>query len=124
MTRSDTSSACGVIVSSLFGSGKSSVVEEIADLLEDALAPHGALDLDWLWWFGVPRIQRHEALRVLFDNLTFVADAYLDAGVTRFVLAWSLRDPSDLAGVRAALPLPGQGGGVDRAASAHRSPAD
>ncbi|MGF1616828.1 MAG: hypothetical protein ACFCU2_03345 [Acidimicrobiia bacterium] len=36
MTRSDTSSACGVIVSSLFGSDKSSVVEEIADLLDVA----------------------------------------------------------------------------------------
>ena len=105
MTRSDMSSAYGVVISGLYGSGKSTVVEEIADLLEDAGTPYGALDLDWLWWFGVPRIQRHEALRVLFGNLTSVADAYLDAGVTRFVLAWSLRDPRDLAAVRAALPF-------------------
>lgn len=43
---------------------------------------------------------------MLSGNLTFVADAYLDVGVTRFVLAWSLSDPSDLAAVGAALPFP------------------
>ncbi len=98
--------ACGVLVSGLYGAGKSTVVEDIAALLEDAAAPYGALDLDWLWWFNVPGLQRPEALAVLFDNLASVADAYLEAGVTRFLMAWSLRDPSDLTGLRATLPFP------------------
>ena len=102
------SEASGVVISGLYGSGKSTVVEEIADLLEEAAAPYGALDLDWLWWFDVPEYSRGEALRVLFDNLTAVADTYLDVGVTRFVMAWSLRDMSDLASLRAALRFPVQ----------------
>lgn len=106
MTRSGNPSAAGVVISGLYGSGKSTLVEEMATLLEDAATPYGALDLDWLWWFGIPGTQRNEALLVLFDNLTSIADTYLDAGVTRFLMAWSLRDPSDLAAVRAALGFP------------------
>lgn len=96
----------GVIVSGLYGSGKSTVVEEIADVLEGAAVPYGALDLDWLWWFDVPEYSRLDALRVLSGNLTAVTGAYLDAGVTRFVMAWSLRDLSDVARIRAALRFP------------------
>ncbi len=76
--------AGGVVISGLYGSGKSTVVEEIAHLLEHAAVPYAALDLDWLWWFEVPGMEREEALRVLSGNLTSVVDAYLDAGVTRF----------------------------------------
>jgi len=106
MSRSGTASASGVVISGLYGSGKSSVVEEISYLLEDAASPYGALDLDWLWWFGVPGLRRREALPVLSANLASVASAFIDAGVIRFVMAWSLRDPSDLAVVRTALPFP------------------
>lgn len=100
------SRASGVVISGLYGSGKTTVVEEIADLLEGAEANYGALDLDWLWWFGTPGIQRREALVVLSANLASVVGVYLDAGVTRFVMAWSLRDPSDVSALRAALPFP------------------
>jgi hypothetical protein len=45
-------------------------------------------------------------LHVLSANLASVVGTYLDAGVTRFVMAWSLRDPSDVDALRAALPFP------------------
>jgi hypothetical protein len=106
MDGSITPNARGVLVSGLYGAGKSTVVEEIADCLERADISYAALDLDWLWWFGVPGLERPEATRVLFHNLASVADAYLEAGVTRFAMAWSLRDPSDLTGLRASVPFP------------------
>ena len=41
----------GLLVTGAFGSGKSSVVEEIAELLERAGLSYAAIDLDWLMWF-------------------------------------------------------------------------
>jgi hypothetical protein len=106
MGRQVESKASGVLVSGLYGAGKSTVVEEIAVSLEAAATPYGALDLDWLWWFGVPGLARPDAMNVLFNNLAAVADSYLQAGVTHFVMAWSLREPSDLIGLRTTLPFP------------------
>lgn len=40
-----------VLVTGVFGSGKSSIAEEIADLLEGAGLPYALLDLDFLMWF-------------------------------------------------------------------------
>ncbi len=96
----------GVLVTGLYGAGKSSVVEEISSVLEDTGVPFGALDLDWLWWFGIPGLDRAEARNILFRNLTSIAHTYLAAGVTHFVMAWSLQDPDDLGDLRAALPFP------------------
>ena len=45
--------AHGVLITGVYGTGKSSVVEEIAGLLEDAGLSYGAIDLDWLMWFDV-----------------------------------------------------------------------
>lgn len=98
----------GVLVTGLYGAGKSSVVEEISSVLENTGVPFGALDLDWLWWFGVPGLDRAEAKEILFRNLDSIAHTYLAAGVTHFVMAWSLRDPDDLNDLRAALAFPVQ----------------
>jgi hypothetical protein len=98
----------GVLVTGLYGAGKSSVAEEISSVLEDTGVPFGALDLDWLWWFGIPGLDRAEAKNILFRNLDSIAHNYLAAGVTHFVMAWSLRDPDDLSDLRSALPFPVQ----------------
>jgi hypothetical protein len=100
------SDASGVLITGLYGAGKSTVVEEIAFMLEDAAAPYGALDLDWLWWFGVPGLARHDGIKVLMGNLASVVDSYLQSAVNRFVMAWSVRDPTDLTDLRTALPFP------------------
>jgi hypothetical protein len=44
----------GVLITGVYGAGKSSVAEEIAHALEARGARFGAVDLDWLMWFGVP----------------------------------------------------------------------
>ena len=44
----------GVLITGVYGTGKSSVAAEIAETLERHGVPYGALDLDWLTWFEVP----------------------------------------------------------------------
>jgi adenylylsulfate kinase-like enzyme len=46
----------GVLITGVYGAGKSSVAEEIADALEARGTRFGAVDLDWLMWFGVPSV--------------------------------------------------------------------
>lgn len=95
----------GVLVTGLFGTGKSSVVEEIAGLLEDAGLAYGALDLDWLQWFDADVDDaRREA--VFLANLTAVVGNYIDAGVERFLMAGAIRDETALAALREAVPVP------------------
>jgi chloramphenicol 3-O-phosphotransferase len=40
-----------VLITGVFGSGKTSIAEEIADVLEGAGLPYALLDLDYLMWF-------------------------------------------------------------------------
>jgi len=44
----------GVLITGVYGSGKSSVAAEIAFVLEDRGEPFALLDLDFLGWGGVP----------------------------------------------------------------------
>ena len=47
----DRSDAEAVLVTGAFGTGKTSTIEEIADILEARGVRYGAIDLDWLSWF-------------------------------------------------------------------------
>lgn len=40
-----------VLIPGVFGSGKSSVAEEIAEVLENEGLPYALVDLDYLVWF-------------------------------------------------------------------------
>jgi hypothetical protein len=70
----------------VYGAGKSSVAEEIADALEARGARFGAVDLDWLMWFGVPGVEPESLRRVFLANLAAVVANYRLAGVIHFVL--------------------------------------
>jgi len=48
--------AAGAVVTGVFGVGKSSVIEEMAELLEQGGVPYRAIYVDWLWWFHAPEI--------------------------------------------------------------------
>ena len=41
-----------VLITGVYGSGKSSVAEEIAAVLEEHNGPYALLDLDFLGWFN------------------------------------------------------------------------
>jgi RimJ/RimL family protein N-acetyltransferase len=94
-----------VLITGLFGTGKSSVAVEIADILEKRGLPYAAIDLDWLCW-GSAGEEPGAEHRMLLANLVPVVRNYLDAGVRFFVLARSIRTRAELDGLRDALPIP------------------
>ena len=88
----------------MFGTGKSTILEEIAVILEERGAPFADIDLDWLSWFNVPGgPSEHE---MLLRNLAAVVGTYVAEGVRWFVFARALRHRSDLDSLRAALRVP------------------
>jgi hypothetical protein len=98
--------ADGVLITGLFGVGKSSVTAEIADLLEARGERYAAIDLDWLTWADTRGGLEGAEHRMMLTNLASVVGNYLEAGILRFVLARSLRDRSELDSLRAAIPVP------------------
>ena len=96
-----------VLITGVFGSGKSSVAVEIASVLEERDVPFAVLDLDFLAWFHVTGPDdRTSEYRMMLTNLAPVVRNYLSAGVRYLVLAWTVRDAAELNGVKAMLPVP------------------
>ena len=95
-----------VLLTGVYGSGKSSVGEEIAYLLEQRGEPYALLDLDYLSWAGTGSGDRAAEFGLMLQNLTAVAANYRLAGIKLFVLAYFARSPGEVQGVRNALELP------------------
>ena len=95
----------GVLITGAYGTGKSSVVEELAALLDYAGLSYAAIDLDWLMWFdaGVDDKKREQ---VFLSNVASVVGNYMDAGVERFLMALAIRDRTQLEAIREAVPIP------------------
>lgn len=102
----NTCEAEGVLLTGVYGSGKSSVAEEIAYLLEQRGEPYALLDLDYLSWAGTGTDNRAAEFGLMLQNLTAVAANYRRAGIRFFVLAYFARSPGEVQGVRDALGLP------------------
>lgn len=96
----------GVLLTGVYGSGKSSVAEEIAYLLEQVGAPYALLDLDYLSWAGTGTDDRAAEFGLMLQNLAAVTANYRRAGIRLFVLAYFVRSPGEVLGVREALGLP------------------
>jgi len=97
--------ARAILLTGVYGSGKSSVATEIADLLENRQPPFASIDLDWLSWSNAGG-SNHDDHALLDRNLAAVAAIYLEAGVRRFVLAGSVPDADALEGIRTAVGAP------------------
>ncbi len=102
----NTGTAEGVLLTGVYGSGKSSVAEEIAYLLERRGEPYALLDLDYLSWAGTGSGDHAAEFGLMLQNLAAVAANYRRAGIRLFVLAYFVRNPGEVAGVREALGLP------------------
>jgi hypothetical protein len=98
-----TRGAEGVLLSGVYGSGKSSVAEEIAYLLEQRGEPYALLDLDYLSWARTGTDDRAAEFGLMRQNL---AADYRQAGIRLFVLAYFARCPGEVQGVQEALGLP------------------
>jgi hypothetical protein len=94
-----------VLITGMFGSGKTSVAVEMADVLEKHGELYAVLDLDWLTWASTGDDEEGAEHRMMLKNLEPVVGNYLTAGVRHFILARSVRT-SELESLRAALAVP------------------
>jgi hypothetical protein len=95
-----------VLVTGVYGAGKSSVVEEIAHVLEKRGDRYAALDLDWLAWFDAGWDDDEREYRMMLKNLAAVVENYLSADLRFFLLALSIESQSELDALKAQLPMP------------------
>ena len=93
-----------MLISGVFGSGKSTVAEEIADLLEQRCVPYALMDLDYLAWFDAG--SREAESLVLQQNIEAVAANFRAAGVRLFVLSGASRDRAEVDDLSTALGVP------------------
>ena len=98
--------ATGVLITGVYGTGKSSVAAEIAVLLERQASRCAALDLDWLMWFDPGPAGRAGEQEVLLQNVRDVVRNYVAAGVRWFILAGAVPDAASLDALRAAVGFP------------------
>ena len=88
-----------MLLTGVYGSGKSSVAAEIGYALEQRDELYALLDLDFLGWVGDHDTGRAMMLR----NLAAIAPHYAELGVGRYVLAYFVADQAILDGIRDAL---------------------
>jgi adenylylsulfate kinase len=103
MLRSDPEA---LLFTGVFGSGKSSLTVEVADILEKRGEPYAALDLDWLCWFDTGSGKDESVEEMLWDNLAVVVKNYLEAGIGRFVLAGSILEKEERERLADAINMP------------------
>jgi hypothetical protein len=95
-----------VLVTGLYGAGKSSLVAEMAERLERADLSYGAIDVDWLAWYHLPSTDAPPAGDLRSMNLAYVADRYLAAGVNRLILAEAAMTDDDVGALKRLIPCP------------------
>jgi predicted kinase len=100
------SGAQAVLLTGLFGTGKSTVAADLADVLDAAAVTYAALDLDWLTWTNASGSTRADEHRMMLVNLQAVVANFLEAGAKYFVLARSVRDRHELTSLAAAIGMP------------------
>ena len=83
------------------GTGKTTVLQALGELLEKRGEPYALVDLDWLCWARPRTGTPHELLCV---NLAAIAAVYAEQGIERLVLARHLASAAELEAVREALP--------------------
>jgi hypothetical protein len=97
-----------VLVTGIYGTGKSSVIEEMASVLEGRGLRYAAMDLDWLGWFdpGVEGDDHEAGWPVKLKNIAAVAGNYHDAGIRRFLMAGSIGASDRIEEVSATIAMP------------------
>ena len=94
----------GVLVTGAYGTGKTTAVEEMAGLLETADVPYAAFDLDWLAWANV---DDHGPVshRLMLANVRDVVRNAREAGMTRYLFAGAIDDPTRIADLNEAADM-------------------
>jgi hypothetical protein len=95
-----------LLITGAYGTGKTTLAAEIAELLADEHVPCAAVDIDWLGWFWLPQKREHTVNDIVIANLRAVADTYEKAGVARLILAGTIRTRNELTQLAGAVPAP------------------
>ena len=106
VTSGSPADAEGVLITGVYGSGKSSVAVEMTYLLEQQQRPHALLDLDYFGWGGADFSSHEASYFLMLRNLAAVAANYREAGVGTFVVAWFVRDHASLRSIEEAVGVP------------------
>ena len=106
VTSGSPAGAEGVLITGVYGAGKSSVAAEITYLLEQQQRPYALLDLDYFGWGGTDFSSHDASYFLMLRNLAAVAANYREAGVGTFVVAWFVRDRDALRSVQEAVGVP------------------
>ncbi len=92
-----------ILLTGIVGSGKTSVLIALAELLDERGAAYAVVDLDWLAWFRLPAGSPATVAGMLGTNLRAVWQNLAAAGVDRLVAARHVRSPEELRPIREAL---------------------
>jgi adenylylsulfate kinase-like enzyme len=96
----------GVLITGVYGAGKSTVAAEISYLLERRRQPYALLDLDFLGW-GVNSFDGSaDGNSFMLRNLAAVVSNYREGGISVFVLAYFVSGHDELRGIREAVGVP------------------
>jgi Type IV secretion-system coupling protein DNA-binding domain len=95
-----------VLIVGAYGTGKTELAAEIAEVLEARGRPYAAIDLDWLAWADTREMDDATANRLFLKNLSAVIANDLDEGVRLFVLAGSYSERSEFDDLVEMLPMP------------------
>ena len=95
-----------VLLTGVYGAGKTSVAEEIAEVLQEWALPYAAIDLDWLGWFDAGWDDDEAEHQLMLRNLEGVAANYRSVGIRYFVLALSIEHSAQLGSLKTTLAMP------------------
>jgi type II secretory pathway predicted ATPase ExeA len=96
-------SAQAILLTGGVGSGKTTVLLALGELLEERDEPYALVDLDWLAWLrpAYGTLTVHDAL---VANLAATWETFRRAGVETLVLARHVSSAEELAAIRRAIP--------------------
>ena len=99
--------ARAVVLTGVYGSGKTTTAIEIVDRLDALGVPSAAIDVDWLGWYAAPGDPTSTTTRVSPSPTSRrCARPTSTRASGSFVLAWRVPDAAQLARLRGVLRMP------------------
>ncbi|MDQ3958337.1 MAG: AAA family ATPase, partial [Actinomycetota bacterium] len=96
--------ARALVLNGTIGAGKTSLAEQVSELLHESGLVHGLIDLDWLAQvYPAPDPDDPFNLALALDNLAYVWSGFRRAGAAHLVMAATIETAAEMAAVKTAL---------------------